>query len=122
LTDLLKVMDTLLGEGGCPWDREQTHESLKSNLMEECREAIEAIDNGCKQSLCEELGDVLLQVIFHAKLAEKSETFNLDDVIKAITTKLIRRHTHIFAGDKALTAEEAMALWNENKQKERPHA
>jgi len=118
LKKLLEIMDRLLGEGGCPWDREQTHESLKPNLEEECREALEAIDSGDPKALCEELGDVLLQVVFHAKLAEKAGTFCLDDVIRAISDKLVRRHTHIFSDDKATTPEEALRLWNENKKKE----
>ena len=120
LSYLLGIMDTLLGEDGCPWDKVQTHESLKPNLTEECQEALDAIDSGDMNAICEELGDVLLQVVFHAKLAERAGAFNLDDVIRGVSDKLVRRHTHIFAGDKAATPEDAVRLWNENKMKEQP--
>ena len=116
---LLEIMDKLLGEDGCPWDKEQTHESLCKNLIEECNEAIEAINNKDMTSLVDELGDVLLQVVFHAKLAEQANAFTIDDVIAAISNKLINRHTHVFGGEKAKTAEEALQIWKANKQKER---
>jgi len=119
MEELLSVMETLLGENGCPWDRAQTHESLRKNMLEECNEAIEAIDAKNMDSLCEELGDVLLQVIFHAKLAEKSGAFTLENVITRLKDKLISRHTHIFGTDKALSPEEALEIWNKNKRKER---
>lgn len=119
LHDLLQVMDTLLGENGCPWDREQTHESLKPYMLEECNEAIEAIDSGDMDALCEELGDVLLQVVFHAKLAERAGGFTLDDVVKGITKKLVSRHSHVFGNDKAANIAEVKAIWEANKKKER---
>ena len=117
--NLLKVMDRLLAPDGCPWDREQTHESLRANLLEECNEVIEAIASKDMTALCEELGDVLLQVVFHAKLAEKAGHFTTDDVARGITEKLVSRHTHIFGNDTATTAAEVAALWEANKRKER---
>ena len=119
LNKLLGIMDKLLSEDGCPWDREQTHKSLRKYLLEECSEAIEAIDSDDMASLCEELGDVLLQVVFHAKLAEKAGVFTMDDVIESIVNKLVSRHTHIFGDDKAVTAEDVAKLWTANKKKER---
>lgn len=114
----LNIMDTLLGENGCPWDKEQTHESLRPYLLEECNELIDAINSKDIGSLKEELGDVLLQVVFHAKLAEKDGIFTLDDVLRGLSEKLIRRHTHIFGNDKALTAQDAKRIWAKNKAKE----
>ena len=113
------VMNTLLGENGCPWDKEQTHESLRKNLLEEAHEVVEAIDSQDMGHLKEELGDVLLQVVFHAKLAEQEGHFNLNDVVDAITEKMIRRHPHIFADVKADDAETVLTNWEEIKKKEK---
>ena len=113
--NLLNIMDTLLGENGCPWDREQTHESLRPNMLEEAAEAVEAIDLKNMDSLMEELGDVLLQVLFHAKIAEKNNSFTIDDVMKKLSDKLISRHTHVFGSDTAITAEDALMVWERNK-------
>ena len=113
------VMNTLLGENGCPWDKEQTHESLRKNLLEEAHEVVEAIDSNDMVHLKEELGDVLLQVVFHAKLAEQEGQFNLNDVVDAITEKMIRRHPHIFADVKADDAETVLTNWEEIKKKEK---
>jgi len=117
--ELLSIMDTLLGENGCPWDKEQTHESLKENMIEECNEAIDAINRHDIDGLKEELGDVLLQVIFHSKLAEKASNFTIDDVISTLSNKLTSRHSHIFGNDVAISAADALKIWQENKQKER---
>jgi len=117
-TKLLDLMDMLLGENGCPWDREQTHESLQKYLLEECHELIDAINERDTEHIIEELGDVLLQVVFHAKIAEKAGKFTIDDVVTCITQKLIRRHSHIFGEDTANNAEEVAALWAKNKAKE----
>lgn len=114
----LQLMDILLGENGCPWDKEQTHESLRTHMLEECYEAIDAIDSGDKAALCEELGDVLLQVVFHAKLAEKAGSFTIDDIIETVSKKLISRHTHIFGDDKATSGDEVIKIWEANKEKE----
>ena len=119
LEKILDIMDTLLGENGCPWDKDQTHESLRPCLIEECNEVIEAIDSQDMDSLKEELGDVLLQVVFHAKLAERAGAFNINDVIDGLTDKLVRRHTHIFGADRAVSAEDAIRIWSENKTKEK---
>ena len=85
VTPLTDVMNTLLGENGCPWDKEQTHQSLRKNLLEESHEVIEAIDSNDMEHLKEELGDLLLQIVFHAKLAEQSGAFNFNDVVEAVT-------------------------------------
>ena len=120
--NFLKLMDNLLSEGGCPWDREQTHESLRQYLLEECYETIEAINKRDMDSLKEELGDMLLQVVFHAKLAEKAGVFTMEDVIKGVCNKLISRHTHVFGVDKATSAADVIQVWEANKQKERRHS
>ncbi|MCL2378285.1 MAG: MazG family protein [Defluviitaleaceae bacterium] len=117
--EFLDLMDILLGANGCPWDREQTHESLRQYLLEESYEAIEAIDNGDMAGLREELGDVLLQVVFHAKLAEKAEVFTINDVIAEVSHKLTSRHTHVFGGDTVANADDVLKVWEANKQKER---
>ena len=116
---ILSIMDTLLGENGCPWDKAQTHESLCKYMIEECGEAIEAINTQDMDGLREELGDVLLQVVFHAKLAEKAGFFNMDDVLNTLSEKLISRHSHVFGTDQAFTASEALEIWNKNKKRER---
>ena len=120
--NFLGIMDKLLGENGCPWDQEQTHESLKQYLLEECYETIEAINNKDIASLREELGDVLLQVVFHAKLAERAGAFTIDDVISEVSHKLVSRHTHVFGTDKADNASDVIQVWEANKQKERRHS
>jgi len=118
--EFLGLMDILLGENGCPWDKEQTHESLRQYLLEECYETIEAIDQRDPAALCEELGDVLLQVVFHAKLAEKSGTFSIADVLAGISHKLVSRHTHVFGEDNASNSDDVVKIWNANKAKEKP--
>ena len=117
LDGLLQIMDKLLGPDGCPWDREQTHNSLTQNMLEEAQEAVEAIVSGNTDSIKEELGDVLLQVIFHAKIAEKNGTFTMNDIMQILADKLINRHSHVFGTDIATTAEEALELWKANKIK-----
>lgn len=116
---LLDVMDTLLGENGCPWDKEQTHQSLRKNLLEEAHEVIEAIDSADMEHLKEELGDVLLQVVFHAKLAQQEGAFTFGDVVDAVTQKMIRRHPHIFGDTVAKDAETVLSNWEEIKKKEK---
>ena len=113
---LLGIMDTLLGECGCPWDRVQTHTSLIGNMEEECREVIDAIHKGDIDNLKEELGDVLLQVVFHSKIAEKNGDFSIGDVIETLSTKLTARHTHVFGSDVAATPEDALDVWKRNKK------
>ncbi|MCM8709567.1 nucleoside triphosphate pyrophosphohydrolase [Clostridium sp. SYSU_GA19001] len=117
--DLLAIMDTLRGEDGCPWDKEQTHESLKRYLIEECYEVLEAIDEKNEDMLIEELGDVLLQVVFHARIGKEEGYFDMSDVIKGISNKMIERHPHIFGKVKAETSEEVLKNWDEIKKKEK---
>ncbi|MCL1787070.1 MAG: nucleotide pyrophosphohydrolase [Defluviitaleaceae bacterium] len=119
LEKLLTIMDTLLGENGCPWDKAQTHESLREYMLEECNEAIDAINRQNMADLQEELGDVLLQVVFHAKLAENVGFFTMDDVIDTLANKLISRHSHVFGSDVALNESDALEIWKKNKEKER---
>ncbi len=119
-TDLLEIMDRLLGEGGCPWDQEQTHKSLRRHLIEEAYEVVEAIDGGKPLELQEELGDVLLQVVFHAKLAEKTGDFTMDDVVNSIAEKLVRRHPHVFSDTEVESAEEVIDNWEAIKKTEKP--
>ena len=116
---LEKVVARLMGPGGCPWDREQTHQSLKRNLLEECYELIEAIDSGDPKNLAEELGDILVQVAFHIQLAQEEGSFGPQEVFSSINEKLIRRHPHVFGDTEASTAEEVKANWEDIKQKER---
>lgn len=119
IEDLRDILVTLRGENGCPWDRAQTHQSIKKSMIEECYEAIDALDSGDDHAFANELGDVLLQVAFHARLAEERGAFDFDDVVNEICTKLITRHTHVFGGDKAVSAEEALSQWEKNKKKEK---
>ncbi len=94
--DLMRIMKALRGEGGCPWDAEQTHESIKKDFIEETYEVIEAINKNDKELLKEELGDVMLQVVFHAAMEEEQGVFNFDDVADGVCKKLIERHPHVF--------------------------
>lgn len=118
LYDLLDIMERLRSEDGCPWDREQNHESLKKYLIEECYEVIEAIDEKDDDKLIEELGDVLLQIIFHSQIGKEEGFFNINDVIKAICDKMIKRHPHVFANVSADTSEEVLVNWDSIKKKE----
>ena len=104
--DLKKLIELLRGEGGCAWDRVQTHESIRRNFLEEAYEAVEAIDEKDTTHLCEELGDVLMQVIFHARMEEEVGSFDLDDVADMTCKKLIKRHPHVFGN---LSAENGCA-------------
>ena len=113
------VMETLLSENGCPWDKVQTHDTLKPYLLEECYEVVDAIDAHDDASLCEELGDVLFQVVFHAQLAQNRGAFTLEDVARQVCDKMISRHTHIFGKDKANTPEEVMQYWDKAKKQEK---
>jgi XTP/dITP diphosphohydrolase len=117
--DLVEVMDRLRSPGGCPWDAEQTHATLVKYLLEEAYETAEAIEDGDETALREELGDVLLQVVFHARIAQDAEGFDIDDVSAGIADKLIRRHPHVFAGAKADTAGDVEANWEALKAREK---
>lgn len=119
---LVRIMARLRGENGCPWDRQQTHESIKPYFVEETYEVLEAIDEGDARKLCEELGDVMLQVVFHARMAEEAGLFGVAEVLTAITDKLVRRHPHVFADVRADTAQEVLFNWEQIKQSERKRA
>ena len=112
-------MKVLHAPGGCPWDREQTHESLKPYFLEEVYEALEAIDSGSDEHLKEELGDVLLQVVFHAEIADREGRFTIDDVIRGIVAKLKRRHPHVFGDVVADNSEQVMKNWEQIKRGEK---
>ena len=117
--DLLDVMSVLRSEDGCMWDLEQTHESLKRYLIEECYEVIEAIDEEDDEKLVEELGDVLLQIVFHAQIGKEDGYFNINDIVQGITNKMISRHPHIFSDVKVDNADEILSNWDEIKKKEK---
>lgn len=116
--DLLEIMDKLRSENGCPWDKEQTHESLKKYLIEESYEVLEAIDENDDDKITEELGDVLLQIVFHAQVGKEEGFFNINDVIKGICNKMILRHPHVFGTANADTSEEVLVNWDKIKKKE----
>ncbi len=117
--DLREIMEILRGEGGCPWDREQDHKSIRNNLIEECYEVIEGIDSGSDAIMKEELGDLLLQVYFHARIAEEDGRFGLDDIADGICKKLILRHPHIFSDTVVSGSAEVLKNWDEIKKKEK---
>ena len=119
LKDLVIIMNELLGKNGCPWDKEQDHKSLIKYLHEEAGEVEEAIKKSDWENLKEELGDIILQVVFHSALAEKKGRFNIDDVIKSINAKLIRRHPHVFGGKKIKTSAQVLVSWNKIKKDEK---
>jgi len=120
--DMVEVMARLRGEGGCPWDREQDHHTLKGYLIEECYETIDAIDADDLDALCEELGDVLLQVVFHAQLEAEAGVFTIDDVIERIVDKLIRRHPHVFGDVAVADSAEVLRNWERIKRAEKGEA
>ena len=117
--DLVALMARLRGPDGCPWDRKQTPESLKPFLVEECYEVIDALDEGDPAKVKEELGDLLFQIIFHARIAEERGHFAVHDVIAAIVEKMTRRHPHVFGDAKLETDREVLANWEELKKKEK---
>ncbi len=119
LDPLAKVVERLRGEHGCPWDRKQTHESLRPYIIEETYEVVDAIDRGNMHKLCEEMGDLLLQIVLHARIAAENGFFDLKDVVKAITAKMIRRHPHVFGGLEVEEAAEVVANWERIKREER---
>lgn len=119
IDDLRKIMKTLRGENGCPWDKAQTHDSIKKSMIEESYEVIEALDNKDDKMFANELGDLLLQVIFHSQIADERGAFSFDDVVNEICEKLISRHTHIFGNDVSSNDEEALKIWEKNKKLEK---
>lgn len=117
--DLVHIIEELRSEHGCPWDKEQTHESLKVCLANESQEVYDAIDNQDMENLCEELGDVLLQVMLHSQIAREEGAFTIDDVVDGVCRKMIRRHPHVFGDVKVNSVEEGLALWNAIKKQEK---
>jgi tetrapyrrole methylase family protein/MazG family protein len=116
---LRKLLSRLRGPGGCPWDKEQTHKSLRSSLLEECYEALEAVDRSDAAGLAEELGDIMLQLAYHCQIAEEKGAFAYEDVCRRINEKLVRRHPHVFGDEEAKTAHQAEMNWEVIKEKER---
>ena len=119
LNDFIHIIDVLRSPGGCPWDIKQTHESLKRNAVEEAYEVCDAIDEGSMEHLREELGDLLMQVIFHASIEKERGGFDLDDVSDEAVKKLVHRHPHVFADVKADTPDEVLANWDAIKRADR---
>jgi len=119
LERLRQVVHLLRGPGGCPWDREQTHESLVPNLLEEAYEAAEAIRSGDREHMAEELGDLLLQAVMHGEIGVGEGTFDLDTIATGITEKLVRRHPHVFAGGAAADTRAVLKQWDEIKLAEK---
>jgi tetrapyrrole methylase family protein/MazG family protein len=122
LDPLVNIMARLRGEGGCPWDREQDHQSLRLYLIEETYEVLEALDEGDMYKICEELGDLLLQIIFHAQIASENQQFDINDIIAGISEKLIRRHPHVFGSVNVHDSREVLVNWEKIKQEEREGA
>ena len=119
---LTEIVDTLMGENGCPWDKVQTRESLKPYLVEETYETLEALDNNNPEEIKEELGDLLYQVLFHAKISENKNEFNITDVVESISHKMVHRHPHVFKEENLETPEEVVTQWEEIKSKEKGKA
>ena len=121
LIRLREVMDKLRSPGGCPWDAEQDHTSLLKYLLEESYEFIESVEDNDRQAMQEELGDLLLQVYFHSRMAEEDATqpFNIEDVAKSVADKLIRRHPHVFAGTSVDSSEDVLENWEKQKAAEK---
>jgi MazG family protein len=119
LARLRAIMHRLRAPGGCPWDAEQTHESIIPNLIEEVYEAVDTIQRGDHEHLKEELGDLLLQVVFHSEIAEEAGGFNFDDVARGISEKLVRRHPHVFGESHAATTDAVLRQWDEIKRAEK---
>lgn len=119
LEDLVRIIRILRGENGCPWDRVQTHASIRMDMLEEAYEAADAIDKKDMKNLCEELGDVLYQVMIQSQIASEQGLFTVEDVIDGLCEKMIRRHPHVFGDAVAATPEESLDLWNEIKKQEK---
>ena len=121
LEKLVDIIAVLRSENGCPWDREQTHVSLRPNMLEEAYEAVDAIDEGDIANLREELGDVLLQVVLHAQIAKDNKEFDIEDVAKELSDKLIHRHPHVFGNEKVESADDVLDKWDKLKKEEKTY-
>lgn len=119
LPQLLQIMEALRSPGGCPWDREQTHQSIKNDALEEVYEVVDAIDNNDTAALCEELGDMLLQVVFHSQIAREENEFSFDEVVDGICKKLVLRHPHVFGSESVENSAEVLDLWDSIKKEEK---
>lgn len=115
---LIKIMETLRGPRGCPWDKEQTRETLKPFLVEELYELLDALDEDDPEKIKEELGDLLFQIVFHCHLSEENGEFDMRDVVNNISDKMVRRHPHVFGKADLMTSEDVLVHWEENKKKE----
>lgn len=115
----VSIIDRLRSDGGCPWDREQTHLSLRQATLEEAYEVVHAIETGDPDNLKEELGDILLHVVFHADIARRAGEFSMDDVVASVTDKMVRRHPHVFGSVEAATSEAVLKNWEDLKRQER---
>ncbi len=122
ISELRAVVKRLREPDGCPWDKEQTHSTIRGNLIEEAYEVIDAIDRGDSRDLCEELGDILQNVVFHSQIAEENSEFSFDDVVGVVCEKLIRRHPHVFSNVIAETSDEVLRNWDAIKREEKSHA
>ena len=121
LERLIDIIKTLRSENGCAWDREQTHSTLRRNILEEAYEAVDAIDDNDMKHLKEELGDVLLQVVLHSQIASEENEFSIEDVAKEISDKLVRRHPHVFGNVEVSTTDDIVHNWEEIKKQEKKH-
>ena len=121
LERLIEIIEILRSENGCKWDREQTHYTLRRNMLEEAYEAVDAIDDNDAKHLKEELGDVLLQVVLHAQIAKEEKEFDIEDVAKGISDKLVHRHPHVFGDVKVSSTDEILDNWEKLKKEEKPH-
>ena len=121
LEKLIETVAVLRSENGCKWDREQTHDTLKRNMLEEAYEAVDAINDNDMKHLEEELGDVLLQVVLHSQIAKEEKAFSIEDVAKTLTDKLIHRHPHVFGDTKVSSTQEILDNWEKLKKEEKPH-
>lgn len=121
LNKLVELIQVLRSENGCPWDRAQTHKSLRPNMLEEAYEAVDAMNSGDMLHLKEELGDVLLQVILHSQIASEEHAFDIEDVAKGLHDKIIHRHPHVFGDQKVNDANEALLSWEKIKKEEKSH-
>lgn len=117
--DLVRIVAKLRSKEGCPWDREQTFASLKKCLADETEEVFQAIDAQDMENLCEELGDVLLQVVMNSQIAAEKGLFTIEDVISGLSRKMVRRHPHVFGDAKASSPEESLRLWKQIKEQEK---
>lgn len=122
INDLLKIMELLRSPGGCPWDAEQTHESIRNSLIEETYEVIEAINKNDRELLLEELGDVLLQVVFHAQMEKEKNSFDFSDVCDGICKKLVERHPHVFGSVNVESTDDVLKNWDDIKRKSKGQA